>query len=95
MVIKKFNKEDYNKVIQFLRDNYKENKSMLSWLPQRFDDLIFFNGLTKEQVLTYLKDKIKDETLDYEQMLVDTSFEKYGFRYINKIINKYKQKINS
>ena len=61
----------------------------------RFDDLIFFNSLTKEQVLTYLKDKIKDETLDYEQMLVDTSFEKYGFRYINKIINKYKQKINS
>ncbi len=61
----------------------------------RFDDLIFFNSLTKEQVLTYLKDKIKDKTLDYEQMLVDTSFEKYGFRYINKIINKYKQKINS
>ena len=61
----------------------------------RFDDLIFFNSLTKEQVLTYLKEKIKDETLDYEQMLVDTSFEKYGFRYINKIINKYKQKINN
>ena len=61
----------------------------------RFDDLIFFNSLTKEQVLTYLKDKIKDKTLDYEQMLVDTSFEKYGFRYINKIINRYKQKINS
>ena len=61
----------------------------------RFDDLIFFNILTKEQVLTYLKEKINDKTLDYEKMLVDTSFEKYGFRYINKIINKYKQKINN
>ncbi len=61
----------------------------------RFDDLIFFNSLTKEQVLAYLKEKIKDETVDYEKMLDDTSFEKYGFRYINKIINKYKQKINS
>ena len=42
MKIKKFNKnEDYNKVIDFLRNNYKENKNMLSWLPQRFDDLIY------------------------------------------------------
>ncbi len=61
----------------------------------RFDDLIFFNSLTKDQVIAYLKEKINDETLDYEKMLVDTSFEKYGFRYINKIINKYKQKINN
>lgn len=61
----------------------------------RFDDLIFFNSLTKDQVLAYLKEKINDETLDYEKMLVDTSFEKYGFRYINKIINKYKQKISN
>ena len=42
MIIKKFNKEeDYDKVIKFLRDNYKENKNMVSWLPQRFDDLIY------------------------------------------------------
>ena len=42
MIIKKFDEEkDYDKVIQFLRDNYKENQNMLSWLPQRFDDLIY------------------------------------------------------
>ena len=59
MVIKKFNKEDYNKVIQFLRDNYKENKSMLSWLPQRFDDLIF-----RIDVL-YHNEKKKEKNADY------------------------------
>lgn len=42
MIIKKYNKEeDYDRIIKFLRDNYKENKSMVSWLPQRFDDLIY------------------------------------------------------
>ena len=42
MKIKRFNKEeDYDRVIKFLRDNYRENKSMVSWLPQRFDDLIY------------------------------------------------------
>ena len=61
----------------------------------RFDDLIFFNSLTKDQILAYLKEKINDETLDYEKLLQDTSYEKYGFRYVNKIINKYKPKINN
>lgn len=42
MNIKKFNmKDDYDRVIEFLRDNYKENNNIVSWLPQRFDDLIF------------------------------------------------------
>lgn len=42
MIVKKFNKsEDYDRVISFLRDNYKENKNMVCWLPERFDDLIF------------------------------------------------------
>lgn len=42
MIIKKFNyDEDYSKVINFLRDNYKINRNMVSWLPQRFDDLIY------------------------------------------------------
>ena len=42
MNIKKFNKkEDYQRIIEFLRRNYAENKSMVSWLPARFDDLIF------------------------------------------------------
>jgi len=65
MVIKKFNKEDYNKVIQFLRDNYKENKSMLSWLPQRFDDLIF-----RIDVL-YHNERGKEKNADYTYLFID------------------------
>lgn len=42
MKIKKFNKkEDYARVSKFLADCYKENKNMVCWLPERFDDLIF------------------------------------------------------
>lgn len=42
MIIKKFNKkEDYERVIQFLTNCYKENKNMVCWLPERFDDLLF------------------------------------------------------
>lgn len=41
MKIKKYNNEDYDRIIEFLRDNYRENKNMVSWLPQRFDDLIY------------------------------------------------------
>lgn len=67
MVIKKFNKEDYNKVIQFLRDNYKENKSMLSWLPQRFDDLIF-----RIDVL-YHNERGKEKNADYTYLFIDDS----------------------
>ncbi len=58
----------------------------------RFDDIIMFKPLTKEEAKTYLKDKIKEE-IDYDEVLDDTSFEKYGFRYLNKIINKHKLKI--
>lgn len=42
MKIKRFNKkEDYDRVIEFLTEEYKNNKSMICWLPARFDDLIF------------------------------------------------------
>ena len=42
MIIKIFNKsEDYERVIQFLTNCYKENKNMVCWLPERFDDLVF------------------------------------------------------
>ena len=42
MKIKKYNKDvDYNRIIKFLRDNFNENKNMVSWLPERFDDLIY------------------------------------------------------
>ena len=41
------------------------------------------------------KEKIQDENLEYEKLLKDTSYEKYGFRYSNKIIDKYKLKIEN
>ena len=59
----------------------------------RFDDCIMFKPLTKEQALDYLQEKIKDSQTNYEQLLKDSSFEKYGFRYMNKVIDKYKTKI--
>ena len=61
----------------------------------RFDDYILFKPLTKEQDKSYLQEKLQDETLDYEKLLKDASFQKYGFRYMNKIIDKYKMKIES
>lgn len=42
MIIKKFNKrEDYERISRFLTECYRENKNMICWLPERFDDLIF------------------------------------------------------
>lgn len=42
MKIKKFNKkEDYERIIKFLKEQYKLNKNMLCWLPERLDDLIY------------------------------------------------------
>lgn len=42
MIIKRFNKkDDYERIIQFLTEQYKINKNMVCWLPERFDDLIF------------------------------------------------------
>ena len=61
----------------------------------RFDDCIMFKPLTKEQALDYLQEKIKDPQANYEQLLKDSSFEKYGFRYMNKVIDKYKTKVGT
>lgn len=42
MNIRKYNKqEDYEKIIKFLTEQYKKNKNMICWLPERFDDLVF------------------------------------------------------
>ena len=60
----------------------------------RFDDCIMFKPLTKEQALDYLQEKIKDPQANYEQLLKDSSFEKYGFRYMNKVIDTCKTKIH-
>lgn len=63
MNIKKYNQsEDYKRVIDFLKEQYKENKNILCWLPSRFDDLIFRvdvlhhdeRGKEKSQDYTYI-----------------------------------------
>lgn len=42
MEIKKFNlDQDFKKVEVYLRERYMQNKNMTSWLPQRFNDLIY------------------------------------------------------
>ena len=42
MKIKRFNKqEDYERIINFLTEQYRINRNMVCWLPARFDDLIF------------------------------------------------------
>lgn len=68
MKIKKFNKkEDYDRVIRFLRENYKENKNMVSWLPQRFDDLIY-----RIDVL-YHDERGKERNSDFTYLFEDDS----------------------
>ncbi len=61
----------------------------------RFDDIILFKPLCKEDAKRYLKEKIKDESINYDDLLKNESYEKYGFRCLNKIINRYKLKINN
>ncbi len=61
----------------------------------RFDDIITFDALTKEMVIDYLKDKLEDISIDYNELLKEVNYTKYGFRYINKIIDKYNSKINN
>ena len=42
MKIKKFNlEEDFNRLEAYLRLQYLKNKNMTSWLPQRFNDLVY------------------------------------------------------
>jgi hypothetical protein len=42
MTIKRFVfDEDYERISKFLTEQYMENKNMVCWLPQRFDDLVY------------------------------------------------------
>ena len=61
----------------------------------RFDDIIYFDTFTKEEVLNYLQDKLNDNNLNYEEILKEMNYTKYGFRNINKIIDKYNAKIGN
>ena len=60
----------------------------------RFDDIITFDSLTKKDTISYLEKHLEVKDVDYEEILKELKYEKYGFRYINKIINKYNSKIN-
>ena len=61
----------------------------------RFDDIIYFETLTKKDVLEYLKEKIEDKDIDYDSILNEINYQKYGFRNINKVIDKYNMKIKN
>lgn len=61
----------------------------------RFDDIIYFDTFTKEEVLKYLQDRLNDNNLNYEEILNEMNYTKYGFRNINKIIDKYNNKVEN
>ena len=68
MKIKKYNMlDDYERVISFLRNNYMENKNMVSWLPQRFDDLMY-----RIDTL-YHDERGKERNSDYTYIFEDDS----------------------
>lgn len=60
----------------------------------RFDDIIYFDNLSKTDVINYLKEKL-DNNADYENILKEINYHKYGFRNINRVVNKYKIKIEN
>lgn len=51
MKVKRYDKSvDYERVVNFLRERYWENKNMECWLPARFDDLVYrIDTLYKEE----------------------------------------------
>lgn len=61
----------------------------------RFDDIIYFDALKKEEVLNYLKENILDIEIDYDKILQEINYTQYGFRNINKIIDKYNSKVEN
>ncbi|MBR6252237.1 MAG: hypothetical protein IKR04_00075 [Clostridia bacterium] len=59
MIIKSFNvEEDLDKLEEFLRNQYFENKNMTSWLPERLHDGIYRMNAQQE-------DKGKEKSSDY------------------------------
>lgn len=59
MIIKRFNvKEDLNKLEDYLRNQYLNNKNMTSWLPERLHDLIY-------RMDTQYEDEGKNKSSDY------------------------------
>ena len=67
------------------KDNVSEAKS---------GEIIDFKELKKEEILEYLKDKMLNKDIDLNNLLKEINYQNYGFRYVNKVINKYNLKIN-
>lgn len=61
----------------------------------RFDEIIVFDNISKEIVKNYLQEKIKNKNVDLDKILKEINYHKYGFRYVNKIIDKYNYKIKN
>lgn len=61
----------------------------------RFDEIIVFDNISKEIVKNYLQEKIKNKDVDLDKILKEINYHKYGFRYVNKIIDKYNYKIKN
>ncbi len=85
-----------NKTVGFgSLDKSNLNESFSEEFLGRFDDIIYFEAFNKEEVLKYLQEKINDEKIDYDKILEEMNYTKYGFRNINKVIDKYTIKIEN
>ncbi|MCM1052374.1 MAG: ATP-dependent Clp protease ATP-binding subunit [Ruminococcus sp.] len=79
-----------NKNVGFLEGNETNlNDYFTEEFLGRFDDIIEFKAISKEQVLSYLKEKLNNININYDEVLKEIKYQKYGFRYINKVIDKY------
>ncbi len=60
----------------------------------RFDDIIYFDHITKKEVIAYLTEKLPGIS-NYDEIIKEMNFSKYGFRNIKRVIEKYKTKISN
>lgn len=76
-----------------------QNKNITEYFSEeflgRFDDIINFSKINKEDATKYLISKLDNKDIDIEDILKETKYDKYGFRYMNKVIDKYNIKINN
>lgn len=86
-----------NKCVGFNEEkNSQLNETFSEEFLGRFDNIITFEKISKNQVEEYLKEKITNKNIDLNEIIKETKYQKYGFRYLNKVIEKYnlKQSIN-
>lgn len=60
----------------------------------RFDDIIYFDHITKKEVIAYLTERLPGIN-NYDEIIKEMNFSKYGFRNIKRVIEKYKTKISN